>query len=472
MRLLVLIWLAILQILTLSGCSRIVPPEKARVLVIGVDGATWGEIYPLIEKGDMPNLSALVARGSTGSLETLLPTISPVIWTTIATGVLPARHGIKDFFVPAGVPGEVLPVTGRSRKAYALWETLGAAGRSVAVIGWYATWPAEHVNGVFISDHEVLVGSWKDLVSDNLTATYFVRDDKGRILSSLSKRVVLDEGAMKRLETQGDVATPPWLERVVQKTYRRTSDLTPADLRRFGQIDSRELAKVLSEHKIRGHLLSVTASGYLTDMNRSKMALMIWHKENPDFLAVYLPGLDGVEHYGWKYHHPDGFLVLPDGVKRYGSFIPEYYRYVDELLGKLVAMTDERTIIIVLSDHGHRAWQPEIRYRSVGPTSMSGQHIDRPPGILVMAGGPIRQRHILSHPSVVDIAPTIHYLLGVPVARDLDGAVLKDAIKPGYLRLHPIPVVPTYNVRKTLKPLFSPQDAAYVEKLRALGYIK
>ena len=76
----------------------------------------------------------------------------PVIWTTIATGKTPDQHRIGHF-VAVNEKGEQLPVTSQMRKVKALWNILSDAGRRVGVVGWWATWPAEKVNGTIVSDH-------------------------------------------------------------------------------------------------------------------------------------------------------------------------------------------------------------------------------------------------------------------------------------------------------------------------------
>lgn len=122
-------------------------------IVIGIDGGEWRVIRQLWEEGRLPNLRAIAERGSTATLRTAYAR-SPVIWTTIATGVVPDRHGITDFVAPTAA-GDV-PATSTLRRVPALWNMLSRARRRVAVLGWWATWPAEEVNGVVFSDRALL----------------------------------------------------------------------------------------------------------------------------------------------------------------------------------------------------------------------------------------------------------------------------------------------------------------------------
>jgi len=79
------------------------------------------------------------------------PLLSPLIWTSIATGRRPEDHGVLDFMVDIPGGGQA-PVSGGARQTKALWEIFSDAGRSVFVAGWWATWPADQVRGAMVSD--------------------------------------------------------------------------------------------------------------------------------------------------------------------------------------------------------------------------------------------------------------------------------------------------------------------------------
>ena len=82
-----------------------------QLVLIGLDGLDWNIVDPLIAAGKMPNLAGLVARGAKARLLTINPILSPVVWTSIATGVKPERHGIVDFTAVNTETGEAVPVT-------------------------------------------------------------------------------------------------------------------------------------------------------------------------------------------------------------------------------------------------------------------------------------------------------------------------------------------------------------------------
>src|SRR6266542_3226350 len=113
----------------------------APVILIGLAGA-----------GRMPNLARLVREGRSLVLKSFVPILSPVVWTTIATGMTPDLHGVLDFQEVDPQTGASVPISGRSRRLPAVWNVASAEGLRVGVVGWWATHPAEEVNGFFVSD--------------------------------------------------------------------------------------------------------------------------------------------------------------------------------------------------------------------------------------------------------------------------------------------------------------------------------
>jgi predicted AlkP superfamily phosphohydrolase/phosphomutase len=90
------------------------PPRK--VLLIGWDAADWKVIHPLLDAGKMPNLERFLEQGVMGNIATLQPALSPMLWTSIATGKRPYKHGVHGFSEPDPVTGAIRPVTNLSRK--------------------------------------------------------------------------------------------------------------------------------------------------------------------------------------------------------------------------------------------------------------------------------------------------------------------------------------------------------------------
>jgi len=124
-----------------------------KVLLIGWDAADWKIIHPLIEAGEMPNLERFIGDGVMGNLATLYPVLSPMLWTSIATGKRAHKHGIHGFSEPDPASGGARPVTNLGRKVRALWNMLQLHGYQSNVVGWWPSNPVEPISGAMVSDH-------------------------------------------------------------------------------------------------------------------------------------------------------------------------------------------------------------------------------------------------------------------------------------------------------------------------------
>src|SRR5436305_1092676 len=121
------------------------------VVFVGLDGADWDLLDPYMAEGVMPNLAALVRGGRSGVLTTIHPPLSPLVWTTMMTGVGPLEHGVLDFTRFSPATGAREPIGSGERRVPAIWNMATAGGRSVAVLGPWATYPAQPVGGVRVS---------------------------------------------------------------------------------------------------------------------------------------------------------------------------------------------------------------------------------------------------------------------------------------------------------------------------------
>jgi predicted AlkP superfamily phosphohydrolase/phosphomutase len=110
---------------------------KRRLLVVGWDSADWKIINPLLASGQMPMLAKLLSNGVRGNLATLEPSLSPMLWTTIATSRHPAEHGVQGFTEVR--EGRVVPVSAATRRCRAVWDILSSRGLKTNLVGWFAT---------------------------------------------------------------------------------------------------------------------------------------------------------------------------------------------------------------------------------------------------------------------------------------------------------------------------------------------
>jgi arylsulfatase A-like enzyme len=139
---------------------------------------------------------------------------------------------------------------------------------------------------------------------------------------------------------------------------------------------------------------------------------------------------------------------------------------VDEALGRILAAESDSIRLIVLSDHGFR------ENREAGRNS-SGWH--RPAGLLLANGPGVRAGALLEPGSVIDVAPTVLYSLGLPVADDFDGSPALDLFTEAFRRAHPVERIASWEPEASRArddaPVASPVDGEILDRLRSLGYI-
>ena len=149
--------LALLSVCLAARCSSPEPTTAPRIVVIGLDGADWEQIDVLLKEDRLPHMKSLQEGGTSGVLHTVEPMLSPMLWTSIATGKTPPEHGILDFFA-MDAEGRKIPVPSHRRRVRALWNIAGDYGHKVAFVGWQVTYPAERVEGFIVSDRVLKLG--------------------------------------------------------------------------------------------------------------------------------------------------------------------------------------------------------------------------------------------------------------------------------------------------------------------------
>lgn len=419
--------------LSLGGTS-----SKTKVLLIGLDGAGWNIIRPLVRRNKLPNFAHLMRDGVSGTLLSSKPLLSPLIWTTIATGKKPTKHGITDFLVVNHNSGEEIPVTRNLRAVKAFWNILSEQSRTVGVIGWLVTWPSEAINGF--------------MVSDRLT---FLDYDPNKAYPPLSKQVTYPETLLDKL-------TP-----MITKPQSITFDT----IRRFLDVDLMEFNESIKN--VTEPVFTATSVIAATETYR-KIAMELLREQPKEVLAVYFKGIDSFGHLFASRSQ----TILPagdhTGAQKYGRAIQEFYLYQDEILGDLIGAVDDSATVIVVSDHGFETGEN----RPAGQSEIGNGHASEwhsKEGIVIMKGRDLKKGVTVTGARTVDIAPTVLYLLGLPVAHDMDGDVLTDAFVPNHLRNNPVQYVETFEDAKTSPPerhgIASNEDDAIKRQLQSLGYL-
>ncbi len=405
-------------------------PSRVRVTIVGIDGASWRVMDPMLLRGELPNLARLVEGGVRAQLRSERPLVSPPVWTSIATGMPRERHGIRGF---VGRKTRRL-VSSLDRQVPALWTIASRGGLRSVVVGWWATYPAESIDGVVVSDRtlKTRLKSVRRVTGEN------------SLKDTQWSRLVHPPDAMQTLDALLTAPVPGG-----------------ADLEDF----------------------DVPATMRLEDSIIARSVVRLRDGHGPfDLELLLLRGVDPVSHHHWQYHEPDAPVYAEadrpsaEELSRIGDPVEDHYRYVDGLLGELLRGSAGERVVLVVSDHGFEAGYQGFRK---GRKTLLGKHSSQAAalGVFVGFGGPFRRGVALSQASIFDIAPTVLRLLDLPISEELPGRVLTEAMDPDWLSRHPARHVARYkgspvDLTDPDPDSSSPGDEALREELRALGYIE
>lgn len=431
---------------SMGKASAGVSPARS-VLFVGLDGADWQFLEPLMAAGRMPNLARLEREGSGGVLVTEQPPLSPLLWTTMMTGRGPLEHRILDFvrFNPSTERRE--PIGSDERRVPAVWNLASDAGREVAVIGLWATFPAEETKGLLVSN---LFLSAHESVERALTPA----------------------------------SAEPWAERVRQAA---ADSVDLAAMRRLlPDLAVEELAAAaMSADPFAEKVPGLRQVLVQTEIVR-RLALG-WLAEHPTRLtAVYFEGTDTIGHLFAPFVPPPLPGVDVSATARFGSVPERYYELIDGVLGELAEAAERSgAVLMIASDHGFE-W---AEGRPAGLSSVAGATAakwHRPEGIYLLVGPgiPARPGHS-GHGGVAQVASTLLALVDLPARRGMapaledlppqpprvpgggeSGSAEKQDWEPAPIRRTPAPFTAT-NLR-----IETPESAEEeLRKLQALGYL-
>ena len=415
-----------------------------RVLLLGWDAADWQLIHPLLDRGELPVLARLLEQGTSGHLATLHPVISPILWNSIATGKRADKHDILGFTEPSPDGQGARPVSSTSRRAKALWNILSQSGMRSGVVNWFASHPAERIDGEVFSNRFV------------------------HVLEPEGKLAALDPAAVH----------PADLREVAESFRVGLGSVTNAQLRPFfpdrvptdpQDARPRMLARLLAECATVQNAATYLAAG-----------------DDWDFLAVYYDTIDHAGHGFMEYHPPAMSHVSAEDAATYGYVVRGIYRFHDLLLGRLLDLVGPETAVLIVSDHGFYSdhLRPPVAAHTSDPLEKFGRSMNpvawhAPQGIFVAAGQAIKRDELIHGSTLLDVAPTVLMLLGLPVPDDMDGRALTQLLREP--PTEPLPRIASYEpahpqdgVWRELPPEENDPWAARqaMEQLAALGYIE
>ena len=368
------------------------------LLFIGLDGATWRVLEPAMANGSAPTLRRLVESGTHGTVQALWPPHwSGAAWAAIVTGLPREVTGVyEDLAAEApGLPLFQVPIQSTPilnpmyavRAAYRasglvrftppprpllrgtpIWQLLHQSGVDTAVVRWRFTFPPAGQAGIVVSD----------FVGNDQWEAMGVRRPDGR--TAVAPAALAD-----RLLAPFDPAAPsdPAL---FSRLLPGPRPANPPDA--LGDpIEELELASDIDDRTF--------------EVSESILRM----KPRLGFLAVYIGGLDSVEHAFWQYRFPEDFPDDPPArrdIERLGPVVDRYVQYFDERLARLLALYEIEPNVVIVSDHGQGAATTSSKWR--------GWHTKE--GMFVAAGPSVPRRTERIDVSYYDIVPTLASLKG------------------------------------------------------------
>lgn len=394
------------------------PPVARRVRLLLLDGASLDHISLATAAGRLPHLGRVLDAGASLHLTTIRPTQPAPVWASVATGKWPPANGVRSAarytFGRPDHPLELLPdlcfahalvhlglleeqpVTSRAVRTRTVWEVLSLFGVRVGVVGLPLTQPAPAVLGYVVSDRAHLTAN-----------TLLPIDDRGLVYPA-------DAFAWG---VPGPLDEPP-----------RTGEA--------GATPEEAVAPLL-------------VSGDLAprDAWYRRVGAMLDARFSPQVSAVRYDGIDLAGHLFLRYEMPAAFgNVSEDERRRYGHVLAAQYAALDAEIGRLTGSLGPEDVLLVVSGFGMAPVSVGKRLlaRALGEPAVSGSHEGAPDGFLLAIGGPVASgRRPVG--TVADVTPTLLYLLGLPVARDMDGTARTDLFTASFTARRPVTFIPTYD---------------------------
>ena len=570
-----------------------------RLLIIGLDGATFDVILPWVEQGKLPNIAKLLARGTHGELKSTIPSMTFPSWTSFMTGKNPGKHGIFDFTEREPGGYGIRFVNATYMKSRTIWQLLGDMGKRVAAISVPVTYPPEKVNGIMISGfdapgmsrgkadarsmyppelHQELVdkvGGYAITANavalagapdKALRAIQATIDQKAKCAKYLYQKepwdlfmIVLGEtdsiahhfwkyhdsrcplggpgpsaalrdaifsiyeradafiGDMVKNAWEGTtvmlvsdhgtggcsddaVYLNLWLEQEGFLRYRadadsalrsRTSRLTMACVDRAKKIGVKVVPPAIKAWLLRRRPGLVNRmESYLRFNTIDWEQTVAFADENPYYPEIWLnvrgrepqgQVSQGAEYekvrdqiierlHGWL-DPQNGQRVVREAFRREALYTGPYVDKAPDILVEW-NLKDGYTYVPRLSKAGSGALPLRKLRGAERASTKSGSH--REFGIFALAGEGVREGTVVKGAEIIDVAPTILYLLGAPVPEDVDGKVLEGAIADDFLQAHPVSRVQGGEAApERAEETYSGEEAEIIEeRLRGLGYIE
>jgi predicted AlkP superfamily phosphohydrolase/phosphomutase len=497
-----------------AGCGS---RDDRRVLVIGLDGATFSVLDPLIREGALPHLAALRERGREGVLRSTLPVVSPPAWTSAITGVNPGKHNVYDFFHSSASSPQPLLTSSLDRRAHPVWHFLNESGYRTGIMNIPMTFPPDRVDGFFISgfpfgsaktgftyprELEQELGDYPlDLFGESLPP-----GQEGLLLAHFRRTLDRHSEEALRLLKEKDWNLF-WVVLTgtdkVQHFYWKFSDpehpeYDPVMADQFGsairdfwvRVDG-AVGRFIEAAGPDADVLVVSDHGFGPIYRELKMWGWLRREgfvepgngETPPSLRAFAPGAFGglvranVEgrDFGGEVEPEDAPEIL-DAIRRDleelrdpvtgEAFVQEVHARDEVYHGPYVHNAPD---LVFVEAPGRFVGRGTIPSEEVfGPPSYTFSAFHRPEGILMAAGPHFAPDEDRGEYSILDLAPTLYWLFEVDAPNDLDGRVPPELVGEDSLAARPAHVGEEAAV---ILPRDAPPEGDR-EVLESLGYVR
>jgi predicted AlkP superfamily phosphohydrolase/phosphomutase len=429
-------------LLPLVGCQSgvIDNKKKIKVVLIGIDGANWQTLDPLMAKGKLPFWKKLKEESAWANLKTFRPTKSSVVWTSIATGKRMEKHGILDFTY-LNKNNIQVPFSNAERREPAIWQILDDAGKKPIVVNWFVSHPPDEVDGIVISDNF---------------------------------RRVVARPEERSLEYKDSVQPSIYFHKLLKKAQRNFDEMS----KETGVPDYPKQYEALhpSGDFRKVPILKTFRSLALQDNFVSSISKELYRTKDFDFFATYVRMPDLVQHFSARMFDEKYTEELVAALKsnslseekrqetihKIADIIEPAYRFSEDLIQALLEYKKyQDAYFIICSDHGFSLYPGGYNHYGLP------EGYEPPDGVLLMKGPGVRPG-LIPEASVYDIAPTILNIFNLPVGKNMDGRVLKKALKLN--RSNKYRVYKLSDKRK--KKRSNKADKEALEELKSIGYIQ
>jgi predicted AlkP superfamily phosphohydrolase/phosphomutase/tetratricopeptide (TPR) repeat protein len=408
---------------------------KKRLLLVGWDSADWKLINPLMDAGAMPTLEKLVNSGTSGNLTTLEPQLSPMLWTSIATGKMAYHHGVPGFTEVDPQSGAIVPVSAATRKCTTVWEMLAEKGLKSHIVSWFATQGEQNIPGKMVSNMYCHVPNVpKDSDPDSWPppppGTYWPEELAELLNEDRVSLHDIDPDYVLRLFV-------PNGHQVDQSKDQRLSAL------------AKRLSEAFSAHNAAVRLMEIDPE---------------W-----DFFAVYYRTIDEICHQFMHYHPPKMEGIPEEDFEMYKEVVNGAYRMHDLMLKRLLELAGPDTSVMLVSDHGFHSDHLRPKFTPRVPAGITVWH--RPQGVFVASGESFCKDELVFGARLLDITPTILHYFGLPIGQDMEGRVLEDVFR----EKRTVETIPTWEpavgTERPRAKLDEQENRALLDQFVALGYI-